>query len=239
MATRLARALAPILLALGVLSVAPAAAADAAPVVGTARITATSAASVQVSVPVDSQGNLTTVKVEYATAGAYRPGHAKVPSASTTVTIATTPASDTGPVTVTGQVTGLKPGSTYRMRVKASNVRGETISADVTVRTPGAPRAAFRAKVGKNTTKVTKLSVTGATGVEAARVTCRPSAKGCPLASTVIPLAAGKTSMSRLLKGFPLVPGAKVRVVVSAYGVKLSTLALVIRDDQQPTVRRR
>ena len=49
------------------------------------------------SVSVDSKGSATTVMVEYVTAGAYR---AKVPSAATTVTIGTTPASDAGPAQV-------------------------------------------------------------------------------------------------------------------------------------------
>lgn len=218
---------------------AAAAAAGEPPTVGTPSITATSAASVQVSVPVDSRGSDTTVSVEYVTAGAYRATSGRVPSAATVVVIATTPASDAGPVTVTGQVTGLDPNATYRMRVQASNAGGETFSTDVTVSTPPAPKTAFKAKVGKDTTRLTRLTVAGATGVESAKVVCKTAAKGCPLASTVVPLTAGTTSLSRLLKKFPLEPGTKVVVQVSAYDVRLPTLTLVVRDDEQPKVKRR
>ena len=234
---RLALALTSTLLAYAVLGGPVAAAADEPPTVGTPTMTATSATSVQVSVSVDTHNTATTVNVEYVTAGAYR-AH-RVPGAATTVTIATLPPSDAGAAVVTGLVTGLDPGATYRMRVRSSNAGGETISSDVTVATPAAPKPGFTAKVGEDSTRITKLTVTGGTGVEAAKVTCKTSAKGCPLTSTVIPLAAGTTSLSKLLKRFPLEPGAKVVVQVSAYGVKLSTLTLIVRDGQQPKVKRR
>jgi hypothetical protein len=235
---RIALALTSTLLALGVLTGAAAAVTDEAPTVGTPSIATTSAASLQVSVPVDSHGNATTVMVEYMTAGAYR-GAERDPSAATTVTIGTAPPSDAGPTVVTGHVTGLDPGSSYRMRVKAMNVRGEALSADVTVTTPAAPRIAFRARVGSATTKLTRLTLTRLTGGESATVRCKTAARGCPFASEVVAgLATGKHSLTALLKGEALDPGAKVIIRVSAYGVRLSTLTLTIRDDRQPKVRR-
>ncbi len=238
---RVARRLVRTLIALvwlGVMAPPPAHAAEA-PVVGTPSITPDSAASAQVSVSVDTRGAATTVQVEYVTAGVYR-SHAapRVPGAATTVTLAALPASDAGATQLTGQVTGLEPGSTYRMRIKAANGVGEVVSAEVTVSTPGAPKVTFKAKVGNKTTRLTRLTVTGAAGGETAKVTCRTSSKGCPLASTMIPLAAGRTSLSRLLKGFPLAPGARVVVQVSGAGAALSRLTLTIRDDEQPKVKR-
>lgn len=218
----------------------PAVAADGdAPAVGTPTIAPTTAASVSVSVQVDTHNAETVVQVEYVTAGAYR--DQRVPGAATTVTIATVPASATGPTTVTGQVTGLDPAATYLMRVKASNVGGEAPpSADVTVKTPRAPKTAFRAKVGKRTTRLTRLTVAGVRGGEVVRIRCRTTAKGCPFGSRTVPnLVKGTAIFSPLLKRSRLMPGAKVIVQVSAYGVRLSTLTLVIRDDQQPKVKRR
>lgn len=224
------------LLSLGAVTATVPAYAAELPVVATPSITADSAASAQVSVSVDTKGAATTVQVEYVTAGAYR--SARVPGAATTVTIASLPASDAGPTLVAGQVTGLDPGSTYRMRVKASNAVGEVMSADVDVTTPPAPKVGFKAKVAAETTKLAKLTVSGATGGETAKVTCKSSAKGCPFASNVVTLTSGKNSLSSLLKRFALKPGAKVVVQVSASGISLTKLALTIRDDEQPKVKR-
>lgn len=209
------------------------------PTVGTPTITPTSASGVAVSVSIDALGTDTTVRVEYVTAGAYRPG-SKVPSAAVTVVIGTTPGSGSGPVVITGDVTGLDPATTYRMRVKAENLGGETLGMDVQVRTPKAPKAGFKAKVGPDTTKLTKLTVAGLSGGETAKVTCKSKAKGCPFtAETVGALAAGTAKLSRLLKGFKLAPGAKVKVRVSEDGAKLSTMTLTIRDGEQPKVKRK
>jgi hypothetical protein len=235
---RIALALTSTLLALAVLTGTSAAAADEAPTVGTPSIAPSSAASVQVSVPVDSHGNETTVMVEYTTAGAYRSAE-RDPSAAILVTIGTVPASDAGPAVVTGQVTGLDPGSAYRMRVRALNARGEALSADANVTTPAAPKIAFRARVGAATTKLTRLTLTRLTGGESATVRCKTAAKGCLFAGEVVAgLAAGRKSLTSLLKGVALGPGAKVVVRVSEYGVRLSTLTLRIRDDRPPKVRR-
>lgn len=235
---RLALALTSTLLTLGALTSTATAVADEAPTVGAPSIATTSAASVQVSVPVDSHGNETTVQVEYVTAGAYR-GTERVPGAATTVTIGTLPASDAGPVVVTGQVSGLDPRSTYRMRVKAVNARGEAASADVTVTTPAAPKIGFKASVGADTTELTKLTLTRLTGGESATVRCKTAAKGCPFTSeTLAALAAGRHSLTSLLKGDALDPGAKVIIRVSEYDVRLSTLTLTIRDGRQPKVKR-
>ena len=106
---RLALALTSTLLACSTLTAVTQSAAYAAeaPVVGTPTMTVTSAASLAVSVSVDSKGSATTVMVEYVTAGAYR---AKVPSAATTVTIGTTPASDAGPARWTATSRVSNPG---------------------------------------------------------------------------------------------------------------------------------
>ena len=187
-----------------------AAAVDDPPTLGTPTITATSAASVSVSVSVDSHNSDTTVQVEYVTAGAYR-AH-RVPGAATTVTIGTTPASDAGPAVVTGQVTGLTPGSTYRMRVKAVNAGGQTASADVNVSTPKAPKIAFRAKVGPNTTKLTKLSCPAWSASAARRSGSSagrsPRAARSPPKPT--PRSGTDAAADLALQEPPLRPGAKV-----------------------------
>lgn len=228
-----------IALVTGLLVLAPPALAvdGEAPAVGTPTITPTTAASVSVSVEIDTHNAETVVKVEYVTAGAYR--GARVPGAATTVTIATVPASAAGPAVVTGQVSGLEPGSTYRMRVKASNVGGETLSADVTVKTPDAPKSGFKAKVGTNTTKIIKLTVAGVMGGETVKLTCKTADQGCPFKrKTIANLVDGTLTLSPLVKTSPLDPGAKLTVQVLADGTKLSTLTLIIRDDEQPKVKR-
>lgn len=238
---RVARRLA-LALAASLLTAAPgtaAAAVDDPPTLGTPTIAATSSASVSVTVSVDSHNSDTTVQVEYVTAGAYR-AH-RVPGPATTVTIGTTPASDAGPVVVTGQVTGLAPGSTYRMRVKAVNAGGETTSAEVNVSTPKAPKIAFRAKVGPHTTKLTKLVVSGLVGVgpETLKIKCKTLAKGCPFtAETDSGVPAGTVKLTPRFKNHPLKPGAKVRILVLAANSKVASLTLTMRDGKQPKVTR-
>lgn len=208
-----------------------------APTVGTPTITPVNAATVSVSVPIDTQDAETVVKVEYVTAGAYR--GQRVPGAATTVTIATVPASATGPSTVSGQVTGLEPGTSYRMRVKATNSGGETLGTDVTIKTPAGPKPAFKAKVGDRTTKITKLTVGGVLGGETVKLKCKTAAKGCPFGSkTIANLVKGTLTLTPQLKTSPLKPGAKVILLVSASGVRLSSLTLTIRDGEQPKVKR-
>lgn len=208
-----------------------------APAVGTPAFTPVDAAAVAVSVEIDTHNAETVVKVEYVTAGAYR--GQRVPGAATTVTIATVTASAGGPATVTGQVTGLDPGATYRMLVKASNVGGETLSADVTIKTPAAPKPGFKAKVGKNTTKITKLTVARLMGGETVRLSCKAADQGCPFKRrTIANLVDGTLVLSPLVKTSSLEPGAKLTLQVLAHGTKLSTLTLIIRDDQQPKVKR-
>ena len=86
-----------------------------------------------------------------------------------------------------GHVTGLEPGSTYRMRVKAAERGRRDVSTDVTVSTPRAPRIKFKAKVGADTTNLTKLTISGLVGLgpEAAKITCKTLAKGCPFTGEI------------------------------------------------------
>lgn len=238
MVRRLALALAATLLTpLTAASGTAAAAVDDPPTLGTPTITATSSASVAVSVSVDTHDTATTVQVEYVTAGAYR---ARVPGPATTVTIATLPASSAGPAVVTGQVAALDPGSTYRMRVKAVNAGGETVSADLNVSTPRAPKIVFKAKVGKDATTLTKLKVTGLVGAgpETVKVRCKTIAKGCPFASATDVISGHVDPWTSAFKGHPLKPGAKVIIQVLAASSRVASLTLTMRDDQQPKVRR-
>ena len=216
----------------------PAVAAEGdAPTLGTPTFTPDSAISVDIAVEVAPHNAETQVYVEYVTAGAYR----RVPGAATTVFIATVNGPEGSAVVVTGHVGELEPGSTYRMRVKASNTGGETLGSDVIVKTPAAPKTSFKAKVGKKTTKLTKLVVSGllGTGGEAVQLTCRTASKGCPFRNrTIVNLDDGTLVLTRQLKTSPLAPGAKVAVIVSSDGTRLTTLTLKIRDGQQPKVTR-
>lgn len=216
----------------------PAVAAEGdAPTLSTPTFTPDSAISVDITVEVAPHNVETQVYVEYVTAGAYR----RVPGAATTVHIATANGPEGSTVAVTGHVGGLEPGSTYRMRVKASNTGGETLGSDVIVKTPAAPKTAFKAKVGKTTTKLTKLVVSGllGTGGETVQLTCRTASKGCPFRTkTIANLVEGTLILTPEIKRSPLRPGAKVAVIVSSDGRRLSTLTLKIREDQQPKVKR-
>jgi hypothetical protein len=206
-----------------------------APVVGTPAITPNNAVEVRVSVPVDTNNAETLVQLEYVTAGAYR----RVPGAATTVTIGTIAASADGPLPVVATVAGLEPASSYRMRVRASNAGGETFSPEVAVRTPAAPRAAFRARVGKNATALTMLQVKGLRAEETIEVTCRTRPRGCPFTTRTIGAPKpGRLRLTSLFAGAALAPGTKVTVRVVFGTERLSTLTLVVRDDRQPKVRR-
>jgi hypothetical protein len=235
---RLVLALVSTGLSVGALTATAGAAVDVPPTVGTPAIVANTAASARVSVEVDTHDAETTVTVEYVTAGAYR-AH-RVPGAAKTLTIATLPASSAGPVVVTGQVAGLDPGSTYRMRVKAVNAGGETVSADLTVSTPRAPKIIFKAKVGKNATTLTKLKVTGlvGAGAETVKVRCKTVAKGCPFASATHEISGHLDPWTSAFRGHPLKPGAKVVIQVLAADSRVASLTLTMRGDQQPKVKR-
>lgn len=217
----------------------PAEAADEPPALGTPTLLPLTASTVEVRVSVDGHGSDTTVSVEYVTAGVYRAGAEKVPSAATTVVIATVAASEGGPVVVAGDVTGLAPATTYRMRVKAANAGGETVGTDLELRTPAAPRIAFKAKVvAEHETKLTKLTIAGLTGHETTKVRCRTPRRGCPLAGeTLTGLGPGKVRLLQF-RGATMQPGAKVIIQITSDGTRLSKLTLTMRDGQQPKVKR-
>ena len=127
------------------------------------------------------------------------------------------------------------------MRVKATNAGGEAVSPDVLVSTAKAPKVEFTAKVGKNTTTLTKLSVKGlvGSGLEGVKVRCKTVAKGCPFGvETAEGIRNRSVSWGRAFKGHPLKPGTKVVVQVSAVDSKVTTVTLTVRDDQQPKVKR-
>jgi hypothetical protein len=208
-----------------------------APSVDSPLVTPDTAASVDVSISLDTHNSETVVKVEYAPTGVYRA--ARNPGPATTVTVATVPASAGGPATVLGKVTGLEPGTTYQMRIRATNAGGETLSDSLDVTTPAANKIAFSAKVGADTTRITKLTVAGIRGAESVTLRCTKAADGCPFSTkTVGGAPPGTLKLSRLVKRAALDPGAKLAVRVEAYGTRVSSLTLVIRDDQQPKVKR-
>jgi hypothetical protein len=197
------------------------------------------ASTLEVRVPVDTHGSDTTVSVEYVTAGAYRPGARRVPSAAITVVIATVAGSEDGPVLVTGRVTGLEPATSYRMRVKAASAGGETLGSDLELRTPAAPKISFKAKVvAGHETKLTKLKIAGLIGHETTKITCKTPGRGCPLAGeTLTDLGSGTVRLLQF-RGATMQPGAKVTIQVTSDGTRLSRLTLTMRDGRQPKVRR-
>jgi hypothetical protein len=234
---RLHLAVASIVLAVTALvAVAPPAAADAPTIAQTWTFPMT-ASKIEVRVAVDTFGSPTTVSLEYATAGAYR---AAVPSAATTVVLGTLPGSSAGVDVLQGYVSGLEPGSTYRMRVTAQNADGTTQGADLEVRTPAAPRITFRAKLrGQHETSLVRLAVSRLVGHETIRITCRDPGKGCPLSSeTLVGLTPGRTPLTMFPRRSAMQPGARVTVLVTSDGTRLARLVLTMRDGKPPKVRR-
>ncbi len=187
---------------------------------------ATATTSANVSASIDARGNPTTVTFEYGPTTAY--------GAAVTV-----PANGAGPFPVGATLTGLAPGTTYHLRVRAINEEGEAApSADTTFATPAAPvptptlkaRANFSWGFTGSRTVLTRIRVTDLIGGETIKITCSGKRKGCPLKSkTYKNVKPGTRTLTALFgKKKKLKTGAKIVVTITKPGAIGSTATVTI-----------
>jgi streptogramin lyase len=209
---------------------------DAAPTVTTTSATATGATTASVVSTVDARGNATQVVIDYGTTTAY--------GASTP---ATTVAPGALPVPSIREVTGLRPGTTYHLRVRATNALGTTTSPDTTVTTAAAPvvQRTARTKLGatklrNGSTKITGLKALGVQPGDKVSVSCK--GRGCEKRATTKPARvkkAGTFSLTEAVKGLVLAPGAKLTVRLRFAGGTGAVVGYTMVEGKKPKRKQR
>mgnify|MGYP001245890215 CR=1 FL=1 len=200
---------------------------------------ATALTSANVSATVDARGNPTTVTFEYG----------PTPALGSAVTV---PATGVGPFPVGATLTGLAPGTTYHLRVRAINEEGEGAPSEtITFATPAPPppppptlaaRANFSWGFLRSRTVLTRVRVTDLSGGETIRITCATKAKGCPFKrKTYRNVKAGTRSLTKLFgKRRKLSRGAKIVVRITKPGAIGSTTTVTIgKRKKDPRIVRR
>lgn len=188
--------------------------------------TGTATTSANVSATVDARGNTTTVVFEYGLTSSYG-------------TTATTQVTEVGPKAATATLTGLTPGTTYHLRVKATNEEGEVVTADSAFATPAAPvpppsqetlkaRANFSWGFIGARTALTRVRISGLGGGETIRVTCKGG--GCPFKTkTYKDVKQGTRTLTTLFgKKQRLRTKAKIEIRITKPGAVGSTTTLTI-----------
>ncbi len=145
-------------------------------------------------------------------------------------------------------LSGLAPGTTYHVRVRASNEEGSVTGADTTVTTVAAPppptpvlkaRANFSWAFTGSRTLLTKVEVTGLAGGETIKVTCK--GKGCSFKTkTYKKVKKGKKSLTSLFgRKRKLSKGARIEVrVTSANAVGSSAVVTIGKRKKDPKIVR-
>lgn len=202
----------------------------------------TSTTTASVSAFVDSRGAATTVAFDYGPTLAY--------GATATVSI---PAA-LAPVSVPATLIGLAPGTTYHVRVRATNEEGGATGADTTFATAAAPppppttltaRANFSWRFYGSKTALTKVTVTELVGGETIKVTCKSRSKGCKFSSKTYknikkPKKGTKSLTSLFGKKRLLKTGAKIEVRVTKPGAIGSTATATIgKRKRDPKIARK
>lgn len=179
------------------------------------------------SATVNPQGNATQVVFDYGTSTAYGK-----------TTAAQTLASGAAPLTVARKLTGLKPGTRYHVRVRATNAEGSTVGTDVVFTTKPTKLAVttkFSTTHG-STTVIKSLTLAKLRGGETVAITC--AGKGCPFkAKTYRHLKKGQRSFGKeLWKNKKLKPGAQVSVRVTAAKAVGRSTVLTVRKGKKPRI---
>jgi streptogramin lyase len=208
-----------------------------APRASTGAATAQATTVVSATATVDTRGNATQVVFDYGPTAAYGATSAPI----------TLPAADGG-APVTAVLSGLAPGTTYHVRVRAANEEGSVAGADTTVGTPAPPpappkvlaaRTSFSWSFVGSRTVLRKVDITGLTGGETAVVTCK--GKGCPFKTkTYKNLKKGKKALgSKFGRKHKLRKGAKIEVRVSKPDtIGSSAIATIRGRKQDPRITR-
>jgi streptogramin lyase len=194
------------------------------------RTTAPTVNAKTVSASVDPRGNDTEVVFDYGTSKKYG-----------TTTPATALPKTAGATTVTQALKGLKPGTKYHVRIRATNALGVTTSADVAFRAPakrgGAVLRTKSASGGR--TAIKTLVVTALQKGD--RVGLRCQGGGCTVKAsptkTLKAKKAGSLSLTKLVKGLVLAPGAKLTITVRLKGAGQAKTVYTMVKGKKPKSR--
>lgn len=197
---------------------------DGAPRATTGTATATGSRTATVAGSVDPRGNATQVVVDYGPTTAY--------GASTAAT--TLPAGATAVPTST-LLSGLAPGTTYHVRVRATNALGTTVGADTVLRTPRAAARLSSTRAPDGRTRITGLVVKKLGKGDKVTLHCRGG--GCAArASTKVTVARrGTLSLGPAVKGLVLAPGARLVVTVRAKKGASTAVTFTMVRGRKPT----
>ena len=196
-----------------------------------ARALATTAGSVDAKV--DSRGNATQVVFDYGTTTAY--GSTTAPQ---------TVAAGIGASDVRADLPALEPGTTYHVRVRATNAEGGATGQDVSFTTPAPDPTPVRAAVSfrwgftTSYTVLTRVRVRQVTRKDTVKLTCK--GRGCAVKKKTV---RGKKGVVNFTRYFGterrLRKGAKVRLRITAPGRIGAVATLKVRRGKDPKVTRR
>jgi streptogramin lyase len=179
------------------------------------RVTAPTLSGTTVTGTVNPGGEATNVRVEYGPTTAY----------GSTATGPTLNGTTDQPVSVA--LSGLQPGTTYHLRLVATNARGTAYGADQ-VLTTVTPRLPAKVRLTKNGVAVKKLL-----GGEKVTLAC----KACPKKARKDRATAkkpGKLVLGKALRTVRLKPGTKLVVTVRKDGYATTTTTIVVRKGKKP-----
>ena len=198
---------------------------------GAARALATTAGSVDAKV--DARGNETQVVFDYGTTTTY---------GSTTGPL--TVAQGVGDTDVRADLPQLQPGTTYHVRVRATNAEGTVTGADTAFTTPKPEPTPVRATVAfrwgftSTYTILTKVLVRDVTTQDTVKLTCK--GRGCAIKARTVKGRQGRVKLTKYFgKQRKLRRGARVRVRVTAPDRIGTAVTLKVRRGKDPKVVRR
>jgi sugar lactone lactonase YvrE len=196
-----------------------------------ARALANTAGSVDAKV--DSRGNATEVVFDYGTTTAY--GATTAPQ---------TVAAGIGENDVRADLPDLEPGTTYHVRVRASNAEGGVTGADVTFTTPKPDPTPVRATVAfrwgftSSYTILTRVLVRQVARKDTIKLTCK--GRGCAIKKKTLRNKKGKVKLTKHFGAKRrLRKGTRVRLRITAPNRIGSVVTLKVRSGKDPKITRR
>ncbi|WP_156390998.1 MULTISPECIES: hypothetical protein [unclassified Nocardioides] len=200
---------------------------DAAPRASAAAVKAPTTTAATASSVVDPRGNETRVFFDYGATTAYgrTAGPYVVPASAAATNVAV-------------RLTGLKPGTTYHVRVRATNAEGTTTTTGTTFASRS-PRLAARTKLRYRsgpTTVITQVSVSRLGGGETITIRCQ--GRGCLFKTKVVKrVKKGIRSFgNELWKARGLRQGSKVVVLVTKPKAIGRSTTLTVRAGKKPKI---
>ncbi len=206
---------------------------NGAPRAATGAVNVLAATAASVAGQVDARGNETQVVFDYGTTTAY---------GSTTAPL--TVARGVGNTDVRADLPSLEPGTTYHVRVRATNAEGAVTGTDATFTTPLPPPTPVRAAVSfrwgftSSFTILTRVRVRQVARQDKIKLTCK--GRGCGVKKRTV---RNKQGTVKFTKHFGaerrLRKGTKVRLRITAPNRIGAVVTLKVRKGKDPKITRR